>query len=83
MSMSIDSRRVEQVFAVMQTVAENGDGSVQVGAVADVLRDSNSPISAWQIRADCSALQERGRIHLDAASGAWRISAGQQEQGAA
>ena len=30
--MSIDSRRIEKVFSVMQTVAENGDGLVHVGA---------------------------------------------------
>lgn len=81
--MSIDSRRIEKVFSVMQTVAENGDGLVHVGAVADALRAENSPIAAWQLRADCTALQELGRISLDAASGAWQLAKDQPEQGVA
>lgn len=81
--MSIDSRRIEKVFSVMQTVAEGGDGLVHVGAVADALRAENSPIPVWQLRADCMALLELGRISLDAASGAWKILECRQEQGAA
>jgi len=81
--MSIDSRRIEKVFSVMQTVAESGDGLVHVGAIADALRAENSPIPAWQLRADCPTLSGAGRISLDAASGAWQITKSQQEQGAA
>jgi hypothetical protein len=56
---------------------------VHVGAVADALRAENSPIAAWQLRADCTALHELGRISLDAASGAWQLAKDQPEQGVA
>jgi len=81
--MSIDSRRIEKVFSVMQTVAENGNGNVHVGAVADLLRAENAPVPVWQLRADCTSLSDLGLISLDPASGAWQIAKDQQEQGAA
>ena len=71
--MSVDSRRIEKVFSVMQGIAEAGDGLVRVGAIADVLREENAPVPAWQLRADCSALSDAGRINLDAGSGAWLV----------
>ena len=71
--MSVDCRRVEKVLSVMQTLASTGDGLVRVGEIADVLRDANAPTPAWQLRADCSALAEEGRISLHAESGAWLV----------
>jgi len=41
--MSVDSRRIEKVFSVMQGIAAAGDGLVRVGAIADVLREENAP----------------------------------------
>ena len=72
--MSVDSRRVEKVFSVMQNLASIGDGLVHVGAIADALRDANVPTPAWQVRADCSALADEGRISLHAESGAWIVA---------
>ena len=71
--MSVDCRRVEKVLSVMQTLASTGNGLVRVGEIADVLRDANAPTPAWQLRADCSALAEEGRISLHAESGAWLV----------
>ena len=42
--MSLDYRRIEKVFSVMQGIAEAGDGLVRVGAIADVLREENAPV---------------------------------------
>ena len=81
--MSLDSRRIEKVFSVMQGIAEAGDGLVHVGAIADVLREENTPVPAWQLRADCTALSSAGRITLDAGSGAWLMTPKQRVEGVA
>ena len=72
--MSVDSRRVQKVFSVMQNLASIGNGLVHVGEIADALRDANAPTPAWQLRADCSALAVEGRISLHAESGAWIVA---------
>ena len=72
--MSVDCRRVEKVLSVMQTLASTGNGLVRVGEIADVLRDANAPTPAWQLRADCSALADEGRISLHAESGAYIVA---------
>ena len=72
--MSVDSRRVEKVFSVMQNLASIGDGLVHVGAIAHAMRDANTPTPAWQLRADCSALADEGRISLHVESGAWIVA---------
>ena len=79
--MSVDCRRVEKVLSVMQTLASTGNGLVRVGEIADVLRDANAPTPAWQLRADCSALAEEGRISLHAESGAWLVVTQRRAQG--
>ena len=79
--MSVDSRRVEKVFSVMQKLASIGNGLVRVGEIADVLRDANAPTPAWQLRADCSALAEEGRISLHAESGAWLVVTQRRAEG--
>ena len=79
--MSVDCRRVEKVLSVMQTLASTGNGLVRVGAIADALRDANAPTPAWQLRADCSALAEEGRISLHAESGAWLVVTQRRAEG--
>ncbi|MAA48724.1 MAG: hypothetical protein CMP83_01025 [Gammaproteobacteria bacterium] len=81
--MSVDSRRVEKVFSVMQNLAAIGDGLVRVGEIADALRADNSPTPVWQLRADCNALANAGRITLHAESGAWLVTSQQRAEGAA
>jgi hypothetical protein len=81
--MSADSRRVEKVFSVMQDLASAGDGLVRVGEIADVLRATNAPTPVWQLRADCTALVDAGRITLHAESGAWLVTSQQRAEGAA
>ena len=79
--MSVDCRRVEKVLLVMQNLASTGNGLVRVGEIADVLRDANAPTPVWQLRADCSALAEEGRISLHAESGAWLVVTQRQAEG--
>ncbi len=79
--MSVDSRRVEKVFSVMQQLASTRNGLVRIGEIADVLRDANAPTPAWQLRADCSALAEEGRISLHAGSGAWLVATQRRAEG--
>ena len=66
----------------MQGIAEAGDGLVHVGAIADVLREENTPVPAWQLRADCPHFPARAH-HLDAGSGAWLITPEQRVEGVA
>ena len=79
--MSVDCRRVEKVLLVMQNLASTGNGLVRVGEIADVLRDANAPTPAWQLRADCTALAEEGRISLHAGSGAWLVVTQRRAEG--
>ena len=81
--MSVDTRRVEKVFSVMQNLASAGHGLVRVGEIADALRDVNAPTPTWQLRADCSALADEGRISLHAESGAWLVASQRRAEGAA
>jgi hypothetical protein len=81
--MSVDSRRIENVFAVMEGLASSGDGLMRVGEVADALREGNAPIPVWQLRADCAALAQAGRLQLHAQSGAWVVVAEQSAKGVA
>ena len=81
--MSVDSRRVQKVFSVMQNLASIGNGLVHVGEIADALRDANAPTPAWQLRADCSALVDEGRISLHAESGAWLVATQCRAEGVA
>ena len=79
--MSVDARRVQKVFSVMQNLASIGNGLVHVGEIADALRDANAPTPAWQLRAGCSALAEEGRISLHAESGAWLVVTQRRAEG--
>lgn len=81
--MSVDSRRIESVFAEMQGLAASGDGLVRVGEVADALREGNAPIPFWQLRADCDELAQAGRLQLQAQSGARVVVAEQSAKGVA
>ena len=81
--MSVDSRRVEKVFSVMQNLAAIGDGLVRVGEIAGALRAATSPTPVWRLRADCTALANAGRITLHAESGAWLVTSQQPAEGAA
>ena len=81
--MSVDSRRVEKVFSVMQNVAVIGDGLVRAGEIADALCATYSPTSVWQLRADYTALANAGRTTLHAESGAWLVTSKQSAEGAA
>ena len=81
--MSVDSRRVEKVFSVMQNLAAIDDDLVRVGEIADALRADNSPTPVWQLRVDCTALANAGRITLHAESGAWLVTSQQRAEGAA
>ena len=81
--MSADSRRLDIAFSVMQDLASDGEGLVCVGGIADVLRAANAPTPVWQLRADCTALADAGRITLHAESGAWLVTSQQRAEGAA
>ena len=65
----------------MQKLASIGNGLVRVGEIADVLRDSNALTPAWQLRADCTALTEEGRISLHAGSGTWLVVTQRRAEG--
>jgi len=80
--MSVDSKRVETVFSIVQNLALTG-GQVRVGQIADALRAANLPIPAWQLRADCTQLAMEGRLSLNPETGAWILAPEYRAEGAA
>ena len=71
--MSIDKRRTEIVEAAIDEIIENGKAAFKPGDVADLLRDKNDPISVWQLRAECSSLEEAWLIDFDSETALWKL----------
>ena len=72
--MTIDQRRSEEVFGIIEELFANGATSVQPGDVSTALRARNAPMGSWQIRAEFSALEVLERIVFDAESGTWHLA---------
>ena len=72
--LSVENRRVESVFVVIEELVAAGTAEFRPGDVCDVLREQNAPLGTWQVRADFSTLESQGRIVCDPQSGAWQVS---------
>ena len=75
--LSTDRRRVEQVLAIIRTLAAEDNRQVSPGDVADQLRADNWPVPVWQLRADFTQLAEEGLIELDSKTARWVLAAEQ------
>ena len=71
--MSIEHRRTEAVYAVITELVGNGKTSLRPGDVSEVLRERNSPLGSWQVRAEFTNLEADGRLVCDEDSGNWHL----------
>ena len=72
--MSIDARRTETVYAVIQSLFEQGRTSIRPGDVNSALRERGMPMGAWEVRAEFTRLEAADRITCDADSGNWHLT---------
>ncbi len=80
--MSIERRRTEAVYAVIQELFADGKTSVRPGDVNAVLRERNAPMGTWEVRAEFSLLESEGRITCDPDTGNWHPAEGSSLQDA-
>jgi len=71
--LSIEQRRTEEVFAIIQELVANGKATLRPGDVNTALRERNSPMGSWAVRAEFTRLEELGRISCDAQTGDWQL----------
>ena len=71
--MSIERRRTEAVYAVIQELFADGAESLRPGDVNAVLRERNSPLGTWEVRAEFSRLEAEGRLVCDEDTGSWHM----------
>ncbi|XOV83490.1 MAG: hypothetical protein ACFHXK_21975 [bacterium] len=71
--MSIEQRRTEEVFAIIQELVAGGKTRLRPGDVNTVLRERNSPMGTWAVRAEFTRLEEQGHISCDAQTGDWQL----------
>ena len=72
--MSIELRRTETVYSVIQELFANGKTGVRPGDVNTVLRERNTPMGGWEVRAEFSKLEADGRLTCSAESGDWYLT---------
>ena len=79
--MSIDQHRTDQVFAVIEALAEAGAAEIRPGHIADRLRESGNPMLTWEIRGELARLEAAGLIAADEKTGAYRLSRSARKAG--
>ena len=72
--MSKEQPRTELIYQIIRELFENGKSSVRPGHVNTVLRERNSPMGTWEVRAEFSRLEKIGRIACDPDSGEWHLT---------
>ena len=72
--MSIEQRRTETVYAVIQELVDQGRTSFRPADVTSILRDQGQPLGAWEVRGEFSILEARGLIELNAESADWSLT---------
>lgn len=72
--MSIELRRTEMVYSVIQELAANGKSTVRPGDVNALLRERDTPLGTWEVRAEFSRLERDGRIACNEESGDWFLA---------
>jgi len=72
--MSNDLRRKEMVYDIIQALFAEGKTSVRPGDVNARLRERNSPMGSWEVRAEFTRLESDGRIVCQEETGAWLLN---------
>lgn len=67
-------RRTDRVRqAVERLLADDeADGTFLPRDVNALLRESNEPMGAWEVRGELSKLERQGVLHCDAVTGRWQ-----------
>jgi Fe2+ or Zn2+ uptake regulation protein len=79
--LSIDQLRTDQVFAVIEALAEAGAPEFRPGHIADRLREAGHPMLSWEIRGELSRLEAAGLISADDNTGAYRLASSARKAG--
>jgi len=80
-SLSIDQHRTDQVFAVIEALAEAGAAEFRPGHIADRLREAGHPMLSWEIRGELSRLEAAGLITADDRTGAYQLASSARKAG--
>jgi len=72
--LSIENRRTKLVFSAMEKLVAGGRAEIRPGDITAALRESGTPMLAWEVRGVLSELETEDLIRLDAASGAWLLA---------
>ena len=72
--MSIEQRRTEEVYGIIQELAANGKNALRPGDVNSALRERGAPMGTWEMRAVFSDLESQGRLVCDAETGDWHLT---------
>jgi hypothetical protein len=81
--LSIELRRTETVYSVIQELFSNGRTSVRPGDVNAVLRERDAPMGTWEVRAEFSRLESDGRLACNEDTGNWYLTENASLQDAA
>lgn len=72
--MSIELRSTEMVYSLIQELFADGKTAVRPGDVNSLLRERNTPMGTWEVRAEFSKLEADGRLACNAETGDWHLT---------
>jgi hypothetical protein len=72
--LSIDQHRTDQVFAVIESIVENGKPEFRPGHIADALREAGTPLLTWEIRGELARLEAASAITSNDQTGAYSLA---------
>jgi hypothetical protein len=73
-TLSKEHPRTEMIYQIIRELFENGKSSVRPGDVNTVLRERNSPLGTWDVRAEFTRLEKIGRISCNQDTGDWHLT---------
>ena len=72
--MSIELRSTEMVYSLIQELFADGKTAVRPGDVNSLLRERNTPMGTWEVRAEFSKLEADGRLACNEETGDWHLT---------
>ena len=73
-TLSIERRRTEEVYDIIQELVANGKTALRPGDVNSALRERGAPMGTWEMRALFAELEQEGRLACDAETGDWHLT---------
>ena len=71
------------VYSVIQELVGNGKATLRPGDVNALLRERDTPLGTWEVRAEFSRLEREGRIACNEETGDWFLTESASLQDAA